>query len=159
TALGTVTQISPSVFDPATAYVAIDTHLVDDRKPYVFKTTDFGATWTKISNGLPQNHPLDYTKSIAENPNKRGMLFAGTAHGFYHSTNDGQTWSNFQAGLPRAPVTWITVQKNYHDVVISTYGRGLWVMDDISRFEETGQTSPSQPAETRLLKPRTGQRM
>ena len=153
-----MTQISPSTFDPATAYVAIDTHLVDDRKPYLFKTTDFGATWTKISSGLPQNHPLDYTKSIAENPNKRGMLFAGTAHGFYYSMNDGQTWTNFQAGLPRAPVTWITVQKAYHDVVISTYGRGLWVMDDISRLEETGQTSP-QPTETRLLKPRAGQRM
>ena len=78
TALGTVTQISPSNFDPGTAYVAFDTHLVDDRKPYLYKTNDFGATWTKISGGLPQTHPLDYTKSIAENPNKKGMLFAGT---------------------------------------------------------------------------------
>jgi photosystem II stability/assembly factor-like uncharacterized protein len=80
TALGTVTQISPSNFDPGTAYVAFDTHLVDDRKPYLYKTNDFGATWTKISGGLPQTHPLGRTKSIAENPNKKGMLFAG-AHG------------------------------------------------------------------------------
>ena len=153
TALGTVTQISPSNFDPGTAYVAFDTHLVDDRKPYLYKTNDFGATWTKISGGLPQTHPLDYTKSIAENPNKKGMLFAGTAHGFYYSMNDGGTWTNLQADLPRAPVTWITIQKNYHDVVISTYGRGLWVMDDITRLEETGQAAPAA-AETKLYTPR-----
>ncbi|HUL74498.1 MAG TPA: hypothetical protein VLT86_15425 [Vicinamibacterales bacterium] len=153
TPLGTVTQISPSNFDPGTTYVAIDTHLVDDRKPYLYKTNDFGATWTKISGALPQTHPLDYTKSIAENPNKKGMLFAGTAHGFYYSMNDGATWTNLQTDLPRAPVTWITVQKTYHDVVISTYGRGLWVMDDITRLEETGQASPAA-TETKLYPPR-----
>jgi hypothetical protein len=153
TPLGTVTQISPSNFDPGTAYVAIDTHLVDDRKPYLYKTNDFGATWTKISGALPQTHPLDYTKSIAENPNKKGMLFAGTAHGFYYSMNDGATWTNLQSDLPRSPVTWITIQKTYHDVVISTYGRGLWVMDDITRLEETGQAAPAA-SETKLYPPR-----
>ncbi len=153
TPLGTVTQISPSSFEPGTAYVAFDTHLVDDRKPYLFKTSDFGATWTKISDGLPQAHPLDYTKSVAENPNKKGMLFAGTAHGFYYSMNDGATWTNLQSDLPRAPVTWITIQKNFHDVVLSTYGRGLWVMDDITRLEETGQAAPAA-TENKLYPPR-----
>ncbi len=153
TPLGTVSQISPSSFDPGTAYVAIDTHLVDDRKPYLYKTNDYGATWTKISTGLPQAHPLDYTKSIAENPNKKGMLFAGTAHGFYYSMDDGRTWTNFQSDLPRAPVTWIVVQKNYHDLIVSTYGRGLWVMDDITRLEDTGQASPAA-TENKLFTPR-----
>jgi hypothetical protein len=153
TPLGTVTQISPSVFDPGTAYVAIDTHLVDDRKPYLFKTSDFGATWTKISAGLPQGHPLDYTKSVAENPNKKGMLFAGTAHGFYYSMDDGRTWASFQSVLPRAPVTWITVQKNYHDVIVSTYGRGLWILSDISLLESTGRPVLPQAADTQLYPP------
>jgi Sortilin, neurotensin receptor 3, len=155
--LGTVTQISPSSFEPGAAYVSFDLHLVDDRKPYLFKTSDFGRTWTKISDGLPQNHPLDYTKSIAEDPNKQGLLFAGTGHGFYYSDDDGRTWTNFQSDLPRCPVTWITVQKTYHDVVISTYGRGLWVLDDITRLEQTGQTSPTASA-VALYKPRDGMR-
>ena len=63
--------------------------------------------------------------SVAENPNQKGMLFAGTGHAFYYSLDDGADWTNFKDGLPRAPVTWIVVQKNYHDVVVSTYGRGL----------------------------------
>lgn len=151
--LGTVTKIEPSNFDPGTAYVVFDNHLNGDRKPYLFKTTDFGATWTKLSDSLPQAHPLDYLKSVAENTNKKGMLFAGSGHGFYYSMNDGQTWTNFQGGLPRAPVTWIVYEKNYHDLVISTYGRGLWVMDDITRLEDTGQAAPAA-AETKLLTPR-----
>jgi hypothetical protein len=151
--LGTVTKIEPSTFDPATAYAVFDNHLNGDRKPYLFKTTDFGVTWTKLSDTLPQTHPLDYLKSVAENPNKRGMIFAGSAHGFYYSMNDGRTWVNFQGGLPRAPVTWIVYEKNYHDLVISTYGRGLWVMDDITRLEDTGQAALAA-TETKLYTPR-----
>jgi hypothetical protein len=151
--MATVTKIEPSVFDPSTAYVVFDNHLNGDRKPYLFKTTDMGVTWTKLSDGLPQTHPLDYLKSMTENTNKKGMLFAGSGHGFYYSMNDGQTWTNFQGGLPRAPVTWIVYEKNYHDLVISTYGRGLWVMDDITRLEDTGQVAPAA-AETKLYTPR-----
>jgi hypothetical protein len=137
----TISQIAPSTFDPGTAYIAVDKHLMDDRKPYIFKTTDFGATWKNITGNIPSGHPLDYTLSIAENPNKKGMLFAGTGHAFYYSMNDGQTWTQFKDGLPAAPVGWITVQKNFHDVVLSTYGRGLYIMPNITALEQTGQTS------------------
>ena len=75
---GTVKQIAPSQFDAGTAYVAIDFHMMDNREPWLYKTNDYGQTWKKISDGLPQKHPLSYALSIAENPNRKGMLFAGT---------------------------------------------------------------------------------
>ncbi len=135
-AWGTVRQISPSVFDPGTAYMAVDYHLMDDRDPFIYKTTDYGKTWTKISDALPHGGPLDYVMSVVENPNRQGMLFAGTGHAFYYSMDDGTHWTHFQGGLPAAPVTWIVVPKLWHDVVVSTYGRGIWIMHDITRLEQ-----------------------
>jgi hypothetical protein len=158
-AWASVSEIWPSTFNAGTAYVAFDAHNNDDRKPYVYKTTDFGATWTKISGTLPAGHPLDYTKSVAENPNRKGMLFAGTGHAFYYSMNDGATWTQFKNGLPAAPVTWITVEPRYHDVVISTYGRGLYILDNLTLLEETGQTTPPAPGSAaKLYPPRAGLR-
>ncbi len=138
-AWGTVRKIAPSRFDAGTAYVAIDFHMLDNRAPFIYKTTDFGQTWKKISDTLPASHPLSYAMSIAENPNRRGMLFAGTGHAFYYSLDDGARWTAFADGLPAAPVTWITVQKPYHDVVVSTYGRGLFILRDITRLEQGDQ--------------------
>ncbi|MBX6364006.1 MAG: hypothetical protein IRZ00_09080, partial [Gemmatimonadetes bacterium] len=155
-AWGTIRQIAPSHFDPATAYVAIDRHLMDDREPYLYKTNDYGQTWTKISGGLPSKHPLAYVMSVAENPNRRGMLFAGTGHGFYYSLDDGATWTQFQEGLPAAPVSWIEVQKQYHDVVVSTYGRGLFILHDITALENADRVPPL--AEAYLYPPRAGVR-
>ena len=97
-----------STFDPATAYVAVSFHLMDDRKPFIYQTNDFGATWSKINGNIPSGHPLDYVLSLSGNPNRKGMLFAGTGHGFYYTLDDGGTWTQFKTGLPPAPVTWIT---------------------------------------------------
>ena len=144
-AWGTVRQISPSVFDPGTAYMAVDYHMMDNRDPFIFKTTDYGKTWTKISDALPHGHPLDYVMSVAENPNRKGMLFAGTGHAFYYSLNDGGTWTALQDGLPAAPVTWIVVPKLWHDVVVSTYGRGIYIMHDITPLEQ-GDRVPANAA-------------
>ena len=151
---GTVRKIEPSVFDPATAYVVVDAHLLGDRSPYIFKTTDMGKTWTKISGGLPADHPLSYVMSFAENPNRRGMLFAGTGHGFFYSMDDGAKWTQLDRGLPAAPVSWITPQKLYHDVVISTYGRGLFVLRDITTLEQSDKV-PADAA-VFLYQPRAG---
>ncbi|HXR98673.1 MAG TPA: hypothetical protein VN709_12600 [Terriglobales bacterium] len=151
---GEFNQITPSSFDPATAYVAVDFRMAGagDLKPYLLKTTDFGATWRSVVGDLPASNPLDYTLSITENPNRKGMLFAGTAHAFYYSLDDGAHWTHFSAGLPPAPVSWITVEKRFHDVVISTYGRGLYILPDITLLEQTGATVPAGSA-TRLLAP------
>ena len=98
-AWGTIRKIEPSHFDPATAYVAIDFHMMDNRKPFIYKTTDFGQTWTNITGDLPATHPLDYVMAVAENPNRKGMLFAGTGHNFFYSLDDGAHWTQFNEGL------------------------------------------------------------
>nr|MBP6716493.1 hypothetical protein [Acidobacteriota bacterium] len=148
----TIAQITPSTFDAGTAYIAVNKHLMDDRKPYMYKTTDYGATWKSVVGNMPSGHPLDYVMSMTENPNKKGMLFAGTGHGFYYSLNDGATWTQLNNGLPAAPVSWVTVQKDFHDVAISTYGRGLWILPNITALEQAGQTSfPTN--ETKLFAP------
>jgi hypothetical protein len=140
-AWGTVRNIEPSRFDPGTAYVAVDFHLMDDRGPYLYKTADFGTTWTRITGDLPSNHPLDYVLAVAENPNHKGMLFVGTGHGFYYSLDDGAHWTPFREGLPAAPVTWIVAPRTTHDVVISTYGRGLYVLRDATALEESDRVA------------------
>jgi hypothetical protein len=150
---GAFNQIWPSTFDPAEAYVAISHHLMDDRKPYIYKTTDFGATWKKITGNIPTGHPLDYILSMSGNPNKKGMLFAGSARAFYYSFDDGGTWTRFKEGLPPAPVSWITVEPRFHDVVISTYGRGLFILPNITLLEQTGQTSPPATSAAKLYDP------
>ncbi len=151
---GTIRMISPSVFDPATAYMAVDYHLMDNRKPFIYKTTNYGKTWTRISDALPQDGPLDYVMSVAENPNRKGMLFAGTGHAFYYSMDDGGHWTHFQTGLPAAPVSWIVVPKLWHDVVVSTYGRGIYIMHDITTLEQRDQVPAN--ADVYFYAPRPG---
>ena len=154
---GVVSKIEPSHFDAGTAYIAVDFHLTDNRDPYLYKTTDFGKTWMKISDGLPKNHPLAYARVIAENPNKRGMLFAGTGNALYYSMDDGGTWKQMKDGLPAAPVSWIVVQKQAHDLVVSTYGRGIYIMEDITPLEQ-GAMEPSMTEPVSLIAPRPAYR-
>ena len=153
-AWGTIRKIEPSHFDPGTAYIAVDCHMMDNREPFIYQTTDFGQTWRKISDGLPGNHPLSYVMAVAENPNRKGMIFAGTGHGFYYSIDDGAKWTQFNEGLPAAPVTWIVVPKLYHDVVVSTYGRGLFILHDISTLEQ--QDAVVAGEDLHLFTPRPG---
>jgi len=154
---GTIRRIEPSRFEPQTAYMAVDFHLMDDREPYIYKTTDLGKTWTRISGNLPRQHPLAYVLTVAENPNRKGMLFAGTGNGFFYSLDDGGTWTQFKTGLPAAPVTWIVVAKLNHDVVLSTYGRGLWVLRDITMLEQSDNVIAD--ADVFLYEPRSGFRL
>jgi hypothetical protein len=153
---GTVRKIEPSHFDANTAYAVVDYHIMDDRKPYIYKTTDLGKTWKRISDGLPQDHPLSYAMSIAENPNRKGMLFAGTGNAFYYSMDDGGEWTKLNAGLPAAPVSWITIAKGEHDVVISTYGRGLYVLRDVTMLEQADKVVAGAPVQ--IFDARTGLR-
>ena len=154
-AWGTVRQVAPSRFAPGTAYVAVDYHLMDDRKPYIYKTEDFGQTWTRINGDLPARNPLDYVMTVAEDPNRQGLLFAGTGHGFFYSLDDGAHWTQFRGGLPAAPVSWIVTPKPYHDVVVSTYGRGLWVLRDVTALEQSDSVTAGT---THLFPPAAGYR-
>lgn len=150
-AWGTVTSIEPSHFDPGTAYVSIDFHLMDNRDPYIYKTTDFGKTWTAIGASLPKGE-LAYVRVIAEDPNCQGLLFAGTGNGLYDSLDAGGHWTPLEMGLPHAPVSWAVVQKRFHDLVVSTYGRGIYILDDITPLEQMAK-QPSD-ATVRLFDPR-----
>jgi len=152
---GSVTSIQPSFFDAGTAYVSVDYHLMDNRDPFVYKTSNFGKSWTLISGGIPKG-PLSYVKTIAEDPNKKGLLFAGTGNSLYYSLNDGEHWINLQTGLPHATVSWIVVQKRFHDLVVSTYGRGIYILDDISPLEQ--KVGNSNDAAVRLFANRAAYR-
>ncbi len=133
--MGTITSIQPSFFDAGTAYISVDYHLMDNREPFIYKTSDFGATWTKITGGLPK-HTLSYVRVVAEDPNAKGLLFAGTGNALFYSLDDGGHWTNLQTGLPHSPVSWAVVQKRMHDLVVSTYGRGIYILDDITPLEQ-----------------------
>jgi photosystem II stability/assembly factor-like uncharacterized protein len=152
---GTITSIVPSNFDPAAAYISVDFHLMDNRDPFLYKTTDFGKTWKSVTGNLPK-HPLSYVRSIAEDPNCQGLLFAGTGNGVYYSPDDGAHWTALDSGLPHAPVTWAVVQKDFHDLVVSTYGRGLYILDDITPLEQLAKNR-SESA-TVLFAPRSAYR-
>ena len=120
-----ISVIDASPHDPATAYVAIDRHRHDDFAPYFYKTSDYGQTWTKIVNGIPEN---DFARVIREDPQKRGFLFAGTETGVYVSPDDGANWFSLRLNMPAVPIHDLVLKNE--DVVLGTHGRGFWVLDD-----------------------------
>ena len=130
---GRVYQIGVSPFDAGAAYVAIDRHQLDDRRPYVYKTTDYGKTWTDIGRGLPQDVPA---RVVRENPNLRGFLVLGTDAGVWYSRDGGAGWKPLKADFPTAPVYDVQFVQRTHDLVIATHGRGLFVLDNITALEQ-----------------------
>jgi photosystem II stability/assembly factor-like uncharacterized protein len=134
-AWGSVRSLAPSKYDPNTVYITVDFHQVNNRDPFVYRTKDGGQTWTKIVNGIPVSM-LSYAKVIYEDPRRRGMLYLGTESAIYVSYDDGDHWLPLNNNLPAAPVSGIQVQEHFDDLVISTYGRGFWIMDDIGALRE-----------------------
>jgi photosystem II stability/assembly factor-like uncharacterized protein len=153
--LGTVGNIDPSKHDAGTAYVAIELHQVNNRDPFVYKTNDFGATWKLITNGIPHT-ALSYAHCVREDPVRRGLLYLGTENGVYVSFDDGENWQSLQLNLPHAPAYWIVVQEQFNDLVVATYGRGAWILDDVTPLRElTGQVLS---ADVHLFTPRPAYR-
>ncbi len=138
---GTVSMIEASPSDAGTAYVAIERHKMDDFTPYIFKTTDFGKTWTKLVTGIPTNV---YVHAVRMDPKRTGLLFAGTEHGVYVSFDDGAKWQPMQLNLPVAPVNDLIVKNN--DLVVATHGRAFWIMDDITPLRQYNDSIPQQDA-------------
>lgn len=134
-AWGSVRSIAPSRFDAGTAYLTVDFHQVNDRDPYVYRTRDYGRTWQKIVRGIPRSM-LSYAKVIAEDPVRRGLLYLGTENAVYVSFNGGDSWQPLQNDLPHAPVSGIVIQEHFNDLVISTYGRGFWILDDLAPLQQ-----------------------
>jgi photosystem II stability/assembly factor-like uncharacterized protein len=132
---GSIRSIEPSRHDAAIAYLTAEFHQVNNRDPFVYKTTDYGQTWKAITNGIPRNM-LSYAHWIKEDPVRRGLLYLGTENAIYVSFDDGETWQSLQNNLPHAPVYGITVQEHFNDLVVATYGRGLWILDDITPLQQ-----------------------
>lgn len=132
-AWGRIQQIETSPFAAGTCYVAVDFHETDDLRPYVFKTHDFGRTWTSIGAGLPQDAPA---RVVREDPNRKGFLVAGTDTGLWFSTDDGGSWQALRGNLPTVTVYDLAFVKSAHDLVVATHGRGMFVLDDLRPLEE-----------------------
>ncbi len=141
---GTISSIFPSPYNPGGAYIAVNAHQMNDRNPYIFKTSDYGQSWKEIVNGIPPS-VFSYVHRVIEDPARRGLLFAGTENGLYVSFNDGGKWQPLQNNLPHAPVSWLTIQPRFHDLVVATKGRGIWILDDITPLEQGTKTALQAP--------------
>jgi len=154
-AWGTVSNIEPSRYDTGTAYLTVDGHQANNRDPYVYKTTDYGRSWRLIVAGLPKT-PAGYAHVVREDPVRRGLLYLGTESALYVSFDDGESWQPLQTNLPHAPVYWLVVQEQFNDLVVSTYGRGFWILDDLTPLQQLTADVRGQAAT--LFKPRAAYR-
>lgn len=121
-----ISIIDESRHNPGTLYLAANRYQVDDREPYVFKTTDYGKTWTKIIDGIAPGH---FARAVREDPVRAGLLFLATEHGVYVSFNAGDSWESLQLNLPDTPIRDLVIKDD--DVVLGSHGRGFWILDDI----------------------------
>jgi photosystem II stability/assembly factor-like uncharacterized protein len=128
---GTVATIEASPFDAGTAYLAVDAHRLDDMRPYLWKTADYGKSWKRLSGGMPQDV---YLHAVREDPKRRGLLYAGTERGVMFSTDDGGSWQALRLGLPTVAVHDLRVKDN--DLILATHGRSLWIFDDVTPIRE-----------------------
>ena len=148
---GVVRNIDASRWDAGKAYMTVEAHQVGNFEPYVYRTEDFGASWTKIVNGVADS-PLSYTRNVREDPVRPGLLYLGTENFLYVSFDDGDNWQRLANGLPPSPMYWIAVQEHFGDLVVGTYGRGFWIMDDISPLQQW--TDEVEGASVHLFEPR-----
>tara|TARA_R110002153_G_scaffold58444_6_gene160371 strand:+ start:31355 stop:34498 length:3144 start_codon:yes stop_codon:yes gene_type:complete len=146
-----INSIEPSYFDEGTCYVAATRYKLGDFQPYLYKTTDYGKSWTKITNGIPAEH---FTRVVREDPKKKGLLYAGTETGMYVSFNDGASWSPFQMNLPIVPITDLAIKDD--NLIVATQGRSLWIIDDLTVLHQLDESKKNQ--NTILFKPRDSYR-
>lgn len=153
-----INSIEASPHDAATAYLAGTMYKWDDFRPYLYKTNDYGKNWKRITNGIPQGA---FTRVIREDPNKRGLLYAGTETGMFISFDDGGNWHSMQFNLPVVPITDLAVHKRESDLVAATQGRSFWVFDDLPLVHQLLDRGGLKAGidETRLFKPEDTYRM
>jgi len=132
---GTISNIEASRFNKGTAYISVDFHQMGDFDPYIYKTEDFGQSWTRINGDIPKSYS-SFVHVVREDYQTPGVLYSGTDNGVYVSVDDGDNWTRIKNNLPPVPVYWISLQERFDDMVIGTYGRGFYILDDISPFRE-----------------------
>ncbi len=141
-----ISSIEPSHYDPGTVYVAANRYQLDDMRPYLLKSTDYGHTWTLITNGIPAT---EFTRVVREDPVRRGLLYAGTERGVWVSFDDGGHWQSMQRNLPPVPVHDLVVKDN--DLVVATHGRSFWILTDVAPLRQLSSTMTA--ASMHLFKP------
>ncbi|WP_088340059.1 WD40/YVTN/BNR-like repeat-containing protein [Robiginitalea sediminis] len=136
-----INSVEPSAFDEGTCYVAATRYKLGDFQPYLYKTTDYGQTWQKITNGIDGEH---FTRVVREDPKRKGLLYAGTETGMYISFDDGASWKPFQLNLPIVPITDLAIKDN--NLIVATQGRSLWIIDDLTVLHQLDNTTRSADA-------------
>jgi photosystem II stability/assembly factor-like uncharacterized protein len=147
-----ISLIEASPHDAGTAYVAVDRHQNDDLAPYIYKTSDYGATWTRITTGIPDGA---FARAVREDPKKKGLLYAGTERGVFVSFDDGAHWRSLQINLPITPVHDLVVKND--DLVLATHGRSFWILDDISPLRQYADSLAKE--DMHLYQPATAYRV
>ena len=146
-----INSIEPGYYDEGTAYVAGTRYKSGDFTPYLYKTSDYGKTWKKITNGIPTEH---FTRVLREDPKHQGILYAGTETGMYISFDNGNNWRSFQLNLPIVPVTDLTIKDN--NLIVATQGRSIWIIDDLSLLHQATSVAKNTH---HLFKPKDTYRM
>ena len=152
---GVVRSIDASKWDAAKAYIVIEHHQQGNFEPHVYKTTNYGEDWKKIVDGIADS-PLSYAREILEDPVRPGLLYLGTENAIYVTFNDGDRWQSLMNNMPPAPMYDMVVQEHFNDLVVGTYGRGFWIMDDLSPLQQL--TSDVTSADAHLFEPRSAYR-
>lgn len=142
-----ISMIEPSNFSAGTAYVAANRFQLDDMRPYLYRTNDYGATWTPITNGIPAT---EFTRVLREDPERTGLLYAGTERGVWVSFDDGANWQSLRRNLPIVPIHDLAVKEG--DLIAATHGRSFWILDDLSALRQLSPQITRTPAH--LFKPR-----
>jgi photosystem II stability/assembly factor-like uncharacterized protein len=149
-----INSIDASSREAGTAYVAATMYKSDDYRPYLYKTSDYGKTWKKITNGIPDNA---FTRVIREDPNRAGLLYAGTETGMYVSFDGGEHWRSLQLNLPVVPISDLVIQKRENNLVAATQGRAFWILDDLSALYQMSDSIAKE--DSFLFKPSDTYRM
>jgi hypothetical protein len=147
---GRVQYIETSPHRKGSAYYAVYRYLLGDFQPYIYKTDDYGATWKRLTdgaNGIPKDWP---TRVVREDPDREGLLYAGTEFGMFISFDNGAHWQHFDQNMPQVPIT--DIKLHHKDLIVSTQGRSMWVMDDVTPLHQIGRTTAS--ANAVMFKPR-----
>lgn len=149
---GTIANIEVSRFKKGTVYITVDLHQMGDFDPYVYKTSNYGQSWKLVSGTVPKS-VHSFAHVIKEDPKREGMLYLGVDNGIYLSTNDGQNWMRLRNNLPPAPVYWLEIQERFDDLVVGTYGRGYYILDNISPLREYDMDAQEKDAHLFSIRP------
>ena len=144
-----VSRVEASHFEEGTAYLSFDGHRSDNFQPWVFKTIDYGQTWTNISNNIPDGHSVYVIKEDLKNPN---LLFVGTEFAVFYSINGGRSWIKLNNNLPTVAIHDLVIHPRDGDLIAGTHGRGIWILDDITPLQQA--TDEVLAAEARLFESR-----